>query len=165
MTEYIVLGAKTGTVYHRGPSRADCMKWITEQTKRKHGNPMNYKHNQILDLGIPEPMYVCQSNKPKPKFEPAKTQHVVDDDEIVKLHNDGLKPRDISMKLGLSEVTVEEHLKKIFDSTGGRNTLDQVAIAALYKAGFKPKPIAEKLGYNRRSVENVIFKLKKAGKL
>jgi DNA-binding NarL/FixJ family response regulator len=110
-------------------------------------------------------MYVCQPNKPKPKFDPVKSRHVVDDDEIAKLHNDGQSAREISLKLGLSDKTVEEHLKKIFDSTGDRNTLDQVAIAALYKAGFKPKPIAEKLGYNRRSIENVIWKLKKAGKL
>ena len=162
ITKYIVLGAKTNTIYHRGPSRAECMKWITELATRKFDRR---DYDRVDNLNLSEPMYVCQPNKPKPKFEPVKSQHVVDDDEIVKLHNDGLKPRDISMKLGLSEVTVEEHLKKIFDSTGGRNTLDQVAIAALYKAGFKPKPIAEKLGYNRRSVENVIFKLKKAGKL
>lgn len=162
MTEYIVLGAKSGTVYHFGPSRAECMKWITELATRKFDRR---DYDRVDNLNLSEPMYVCQSNKPKPKFEPVKSQHVVDDDEIVKLHNDGQSAREISLKLGLSEVTVEDHLKKIFDSTGGRNTLDQVAIAALYKAGFKPKPIAEKLGYNHRSVENVIWKLKRVGKL
>lgn len=73
----------------------------------------------------------------------------LDDNEIIKLHNEGLLHREIAERLGCSTCTITQHLNKLGVKT---YTVDKKQVEIMHLAGMEDAEIAEALGCSRSNI-------------
>ena len=96
----------------------------------------------------------------------------LDDNEIKRLHDNGLSAQQIAIVMKCSKTTILNHLRKMNDSlekihtdakngqTHAKKSIPLQDIIDLHEAGFTDKEISERLGCSR---SNITIRLNKAG--